>query len=87
MPSALQDFKLRCDTTTTSGLSGSEAYVDCVDGFVSGDSSTSCADACIVNGESKCCAGTQACGSFTGKGESRRVIHSCIGTLLFTNHL
>ena len=62
---ALQDFKDRCDATTTSGLSGSNAYVDCDGGLVSGDPSTSCATAC----GGLCCTGVFACDSFTGKGE------------------
>ena len=66
---ALQAFLDRCEYT--SGLSGSDAYVDCEEGTVYGDSSTSCADACIVNGESKCCTGNDACRGFTGKGKSR----------------
>jgi hypothetical protein len=38
-------------------------YVDCVDGFLAGDSTTTCADAC----EGDCCVGLLACDSFTGK--------------------
>ena len=67
---ALQAFKNRCDATNLDGLSGSDAYVDCVSGYVNGDSSTSCATACIVNGESKCCTGPDACAYFTGKGKN-----------------
>ena len=66
---ALQAFKDRC--YETSDLSGSDAYVDCDNGYVNGDSSTTCDDACIVNGESKCCTGNYACKYFTGKGKSK----------------
>lgn len=38
-------------------------YVNCDNGFVSGDSSTTCAAACGGN----CCVGGFACGEFTGK--------------------
>jgi len=87
---ALQAFKDRC--YETSDLSGSDAYVDCVSGFVRGDSGgQTCADAC----GGKCCTGESACGSiyygsdgtnfieygFTGKGE-QRVIHNSIGGLV-----
>ena len=73
---AVQDFIDRCDATTTSGETGSNAYVDCVDGFVKDTNtglptSTSCATAC--NG--LCCAGGFTCDDFTGKGK-QRVIHS-----------
>ena len=41
-------FLTSCEKT--SGLSGSDAYVDCDRGFVRGDPTTSCATACnIVN--------------------------------------
>jgi len=87
-------FLARCEST--SGLTGSNAYVDCVSGVVNG-TSTSCADACIVNGVSKCCTGYLSCdpyiyngqtsGGFTGKGELR-VIHNSIGGLvLLITHL
>jgi len=66
-------FEARCDATTTSGETGSNAYVDCVDGFVKGDPSTTCATACIVNGVSKCCTGDNACDDFTGTGEQRAI--------------
>ena len=76
---ALKAFEDRCDATNIPGLSGSDAYVDCVDGFVKGDyGGQTCADACIVNGVSECCTGTYACGriesnaidnGFTGKGK------------------
>jgi len=87
---ALQAFKDRC--YETSDLSGSDAYVDCVSGFVSGDyGGQTCADAC----GGKCCTGGGACGfiyygsdgtnfigyGFTGKGE-QRVIHNSIGGLV-----
>lgn len=94
---ALQAFKDRCDATNIPGYSGSDAYVDCVGGFVSGDSSTSCATAC----GGLCCTGSNAepsaCGyiyyesdgttidlidgGFTGKGK-HRVIHNSIGGLV-----
>jgi len=78
-------FEARCDASVAAafpeaGLSGSDAYVDCVGGFVR-DTTTglattqSCADACGT----KCCTGDSACGiiqsaasingGFTGKGE------------------
>jgi hypothetical protein len=41
----------------------SQGYVDCVNGFVKGSITTTCAAACGVN----CCRGTNACNSFTGK--------------------
>jgi len=73
---ALKALQGRCEDT--SGLSGSDAYVDCDRGFVEGTSQT-CADACMVEGVSKCCTGTDACGKlesdgtiedgFTGKGK------------------
>lgn len=44
-----------------------QGYVDCDNGKVNGDSSTSCATAC--NGE--CCTGDYACNKFTGKGKQR----------------
>ena len=89
---ALQEFKDRC--YKTSGLSGSDAYVDCDRGFVRGDyGGQTCADACIVNGVSKCCTGYLSCDQyiytkgFTGKGE-QRVIHNSIGGLvLLITHL
>ena len=59
---ALQAFTARCEST--SGLLGSNSYVDCVGGFVRGTTTDeTCADACIVHGVSKCCTGDQACGS------------------------
>ena len=74
-------FEARCDASVAAafpgaGLSGSNAYVDCVGGFVSGTTtSQTCADAC----DGKCCTGDSACGfiqsdgsisgGFTGKGE------------------
>ena len=74
-------FLARCEET--SGLFGINAYVDCENGFVRGTSQT-CADACKVNGVSKCCTGFAACGEqsivalgltfnggFTGKGKQR----------------
>lgn len=64
---ALQAFKDRCEST--SGLMGSNAYVDCVDGSVNG-ASISCATACGVY----CCIGDDACNKFTGKGN----IHSLL---------
>ena len=63
-------FLTRCEST--SGLSGSDAYVDCDNGFVRGDPFlTSCEEACGVD----CCTGTgdDACVGFTGKGKSRRL--------------
>lgn len=47
----------------TCGVTG---YVDCVNGFVRGDLTTSCATECSVGGGS-CCVGFQSCGKFTGK--------------------
>ena len=76
-PTDLEVFQNRCDATTTSGLSGSDAYVDCIDGKVRGNPSKTCADACKVNGVSKCCYGDRACDGFTGKGE-RRFIGSTV---------
>jgi len=84
---ALQGFIARCEST--SGLLGSDAYVDCVGGVVEGTTTDeTCADACIVNGVSKCCTGDHACGStgfiypdgtlfggFTGKGEQSPFIY------------
>ena len=67
---ALQAFKDRCDATNIPGLSGSDAYVDCDGGFVSGDTSTSCKDACA----GQCCTGTDACAGFTGKGKQRVIL-------------
>ena len=74
---ALSDFISRCQDT--SGLSGGNAYVDCVGGFVNGTSQT-CADAC----NRLCCTGRNACGEleldgridegFTGKGKKKFVI-------------
>jgi len=76
-------FEARCDASVTAafpeaGLSGSDAYVDCVGGFavVNGvTTSQTCVDAC----DGKCCFGSDACGiiqsaasingGFTGKGE------------------
>ena len=64
-------FEARCEST--SGLSGSAAYVDCVGGLVSGTTTgQTCADAC--GGD--CCTGDNACVAFTGKGK-QRFIHSC----------
>jgi len=69
---ALQGFQARCDAITTSGETGSDAYVDCVDGFVRDintdlPTSQTCAAAC----DGECCiANSQpACSGFTGKGE------------------
>ena len=45
------------DSTCTAG------YVDCIDGFVAGDSSKSCAEEC----DGYCCVGYEACVHFTGK--------------------
>ena len=65
-------FLSRCETT--SGRNGTDAYVDCVDGYVRGTTQF-CATAC--NGD--CCTGDGACGyiqagylynGFTGKGKS-----------------
>jgi len=61
-------FLARCEST--SGLTGSNAYVDCIVGFVSG-TSTTCADACGDD----CCTGANACVIFTGKGEQRVILH------------
>ena len=85
---ALQAFKDRCEST--SGLLGSNGFVDCVGGFavVNGvTTSQTCVDAC----DGKCCFGSDACGiiqsaasinrGFTGKGE-QRVIHNSIGGLV-----
>jgi len=82
-------FEARCDATTTSGETGSNAYVDCVDGFVKGDPSTTCATACIVNGVSKCCTdfGFDACDDFTGKGKKKFVICFLVSALFMTRHL
>ena len=51
-----------------------QGYVDCDDGKVNGDPSTSCATACGVD----CCIGDYACNKFTGKGESRRFIRHVV---------
>jgi len=82
---ALQAFQARCDATTTSGETGSNAYVDCIGGFVRDintdlPTSQTCAAAC----DGECCTGGTACGivvsdgtvvnGFTGKGKSRRFI-------------
>ena len=70
-------FEARCDASAEAafpgdGLSGSDAYVDCVGGFVSGTTtSQTCADAC----DGKCCnedGGCCTCIGFTGKGKSKR---------------
>ena len=74
-------FEDRCVASAESAypgtsLSGSDAYVDCVGGFVSGTTTDeTCADAC----DGKCCTGNSACGfiesdgtisfGFTGKGK------------------
>ena len=44
-------------------------FVDCVNGFlVRSNDATTCAAACLdVNGDAKCCSGTDACTGFTGK--------------------
>ena len=66
---AFQDFIARCEST--SGLTGSDAYVDCVGGFVR-DTSQTCADACGNDASGSggdCCTLPFACDSFTGKGE------------------
>jgi len=82
---ALQEFKDRC--YKTSGLSGSDAYVDCWRGFVRGDyDGQTCADAC----GGKCCTGEGACGYFNSDGTIKRqpaitwfigkgeaIVHSC----------
>ena len=67
----LQTFKDRCEST--SGLTGSNAYVDCVGGKVNGNPSRSCVDAC----DGKCCSdgGPFACDGFNGKGEQRVILH------------
>lgn len=63
---AFKAFQERCEET-----SDGKGYVDCDDGFVSDNPSTSCATACMVDGVSKCCTGTNACNDFTGKGKQR----------------
>lgn len=81
---ALQEFKDRC--YETSGLSGSDAYVDCWRGFVRDDyGGQTCADAC----GGKCCTGEGACGYFNSDGSIKRqpvtwfigkgeaIVHSC----------
>jgi len=80
---ALQAFKDRC--YETSGLS-SNAYVDCDNGDVNGDSFTTCAEGC----GGKCCSGRGACSGFTGKGKQRVFhFHIIFGdlVLLFMNHI
>ena len=76
---ALQAFEDRCDDTNIPGLTGTDAYVNCVGGFVSGTTtSQTCADACGNDacGEGgDCCTGDFACDSFTGKGEQRFILH------------
>ena len=81
---ALQDFKDHCEKT--SGLLGSDAYVNCrdgqevdLDGYPTGQT---CAAACgndAIGYGGDCCTGRDACGlpmrsGFTGKGE-QRVFH------------
>ena len=62
---AFKAFQDRCEET-----SDGEGYVDCFRGFVRGDyGGQTCADACIVNGVSKCCTGDEACGDLNGKGK------------------
>ena len=41
-------------------------YVDCVNGTVRTNPGASCADACLLQGEGKCCSGDYACTGFTG---------------------
>ena len=82
-------FLTRCEST--SNLSGSDAYVDCVGGFVR-DTTTdeTCAAAC----DGECCTGTNACGlgtvvnGFTGKGEPRFIHHMLfdLTICMFMNH-
>ena len=43
-----------------------KGYVDCVNGTVRTNTSTTCADACLLQGERKCCSGVYACTGFTG---------------------
>ena len=81
---ALQAFKDRCEET--SGLSGSAAYVDCVDGQeldLGNPTGHTCATAC----DGKCCVGVDACDDFTGKGKKQKVHLLLIDAfVLFTNH-
>jgi len=79
-------FESRCDDTSPAGLSGSNAYVDCFDGSVNGDPSTSCADACIANGVIECCGGDDACDGFTGKGKSIVVVICLASTLTYISY-
>lgn len=44
-------------------MCGAYGYVDCVNGFVRGDSTTTCETAC----GGSCCVGQEACRQFTGK--------------------
>ena len=71
---ALSDFIALCDATNIPGLSGSDAYVDCVNGRVRGDYNTRCKAAC----GSFCCTGDStnpnSCNGFTGKGKQVQVI-------------
>ena len=89
---ALKAFQARCDATNKLGLSGSNAYVDCVDGKVRSNPSQTCADACVMNGKRHCCdggniLGNNACDGFTGKGKSKElsihvVLSFCLVTIL-----
>jgi len=76
---AFKAFQERCEET-----SDGKGYVDCDDGFVSDNPSTSCATACMVDGVSKCCTGTNACNDFTGKGKNKAILSLCI---VIMNHI
>lgn len=72
----LATFEARCVASAEAAYplitysNPSDAYVDCVDGRVSGSSQT-CANACgdFDSARKECCTGFDACNGFTGKGK------------------